>query len=551
MLNNNNYLNSFVNSTSFICAQGHIEKLPIVKTKNGDLRGKLSVDHYGKHYYSFQGIPYAQPPVGDLRFKTPREPKSWSGIKDATKEGNICYSRHMMYANIMGAEDCLFLNVYTPIPSSKSLKPVMVWIHGGGYLMGSGNNDFFSPDFLIHEDIVIVTINYRLGLLGFLSLNDSTLDVPGNAGLKDQVMALKWIKSNIINFGGDPNNVTIFGESAGGASVHYLMLSKMGKGLFHKAIIQSGSALANRGRGQRSTPLLEKALKLTNPTEKKIFKILQAMSVEQLFDLQEKIPEVVSEFRTFGAVVEPYVNNATFLSKEPIDIIKSKDYYDVPMILGFTSREGYFANIMYGVDHSNGDFEKEIITSLNTIRGTELSKKVANRIKTFFYGNNTLPLSNTAAFTLLQGDNMFIRPVFNTARIHAATSKSPVYLYRMSIDSELNLYKKFYKVSGSGVCHADDLGYLFKNELTPEILPGSVEENGIKVFTKLWATFAKTGNPNPIEKTPFINVRWKPIAKDVMNYVDIGENLTVGINPDSSRMEFWQEIEDLCGVSYS
>ncbi|KAF5276536.1 hypothetical protein FQR65_LT03966 [Abscondita terminalis] len=419
-----------------------MEKMLIVKTNQGDLRGKLCADHYGKPYYSFQGIPYAQPPLGDLRFKAPKEPQPWSGIKDGTKEGNASYSRHMLFGNIIGKEDCLYLNVYTPKLSTESLKPVMFWIHGGAFVVGSGSTDIFGPDFLIHEDVVIVTINHRLGLLGFLSMNDPMLEVPGNAGLKDQVMALKWVKLNIKNFGGDPNNITIFGESVGGCSVHLLMLSPMSKGLFHKAIIQSGTSIGNRGRGQNSSPLLAKALKLSNATETEIFNTLKNMSTEEVFLLQEQIPE-------------------------------------------------------------------------------------------------------------LQGDNMFIRPVYNTARIHSATSKSPVYLYRMSIDSKLNLYKRVFKITDSGACHGDDVGYLFKNGLTPKILPGSIEENGMKVFTKFWTTFAKTGNPNPAEVDLLINVTWKPIEKDKTHFVDIGENVTVGINPEPTRMQFWQEIENMCSVSYT
>ncbi|KAF5276537.1 hypothetical protein FQR65_LT03967 [Abscondita terminalis] len=476
-----------------------MEKLPIIKTNQGDLRGKLCADHYGKPYYSFQGIPYAQPPLGDLRFKAPRAPLPWSGILDATKEGNASYSRHMLFRNIIGSEDCLYLNVYTPKRSTEFLKPVMFWIHGGAFLIGSGSTDIFSPDFLIHEDVVIVTINYRLGLFGFLSMNDPILEVPGNAGLKDQVMALKWVKTNIKNFGGDPNNITIFGESVGGCSVHLLMLSPMSKGLFHKAIIQSGTSIGNRGRSRHSSPLLAKALKLTNATEAEIFNMLKNMSTEEVFMLQEQIPEIyqVSEFRPFGAVVECYVNEETFLPTEPINIIKSNKYYHVPMIIGFNSREGYFVNYGYGIYQIEDSFEKEIITTLNIAKGSDLSKTVASKMKNFFYGEEPPSKANTIGFTLLQSDNMFIRPVYNTARIHSATSKSPVYLYRMSIDSKLNLYKRIFKITDCGACHADDVGYLFKNVLTPKIQPGSIEENGMKVFTKFWTTFAKTGNPNP------------------------------------------------------
>jgi carboxylesterase type B len=140
----------------------------------------------------------------------------------------------MLFGTLVGSEDCLFLNVYTqqlPLDTINTLKPVMVWIHGGGFSTGSSKSDLYGPEFLLTEDIVLVTINYRLGIFGFLSFEDASLEVPGNAGLKDMVMALKWVQKNISKFSGDPNNVTVFGESAGGMSVHYLVLSPLAAGI--------------------------------------------------------------------------------------------------------------------------------------------------------------------------------------------------------------------------------------------------------------------------------------------------------------------------------
>ncbi|RZB41186.1 COesterase and/or Abhydrolase 3 domain containing protein [Asbolus verrucosus] len=208
---------------------------PIIAIQQGKLRGRIAEDIDGKIYYSFQGIPYAKPPLGKLRFKPSLPPLPWDGILDATKNGNCCYSKDLFTKEFTGSEDCLNLNVYTPkLPDEQhELRPVMVWIHGGGFTCGSNSSEFYGPEFLITSNVVIVTINYRLGLLGkanmdfepctllqyqsgFLSLEDPSLRVQGNAGFKDMVMALKWVQSNIKKFNGDPNNVTIFGESAGG-----------------------------------------------------------------------------------------------------------------------------------------------------------------------------------------------------------------------------------------------------------------------------------------------------------------------------------------------
>ncbi|KAF2892582.1 hypothetical protein ILUMI_13585 [Ignelater luminosus] len=463
----------------------------------------------------------------------------------------------MIFQNLIGSEDCLFLNVYTPeLPSGgASLKPVMVWIHGGGFTTGSGNSDAYGPGFIISEDVVVVTINYRLGFLGFLSMEDASLGVSGNAGLKDQVMALRWIQKNISHFGGDPNNVTIFGESAGGASVHYLMLSPMAKGLFHRAIAQSGSALGCWARGQKSAPLIATALGLDTTSEKEILKVLQEMPVEKIFEMQEKVPDpfIPSEIRPFGPVVEASTKEPTFLSEEPIDLISSGRFNQVPLMIGYTSREGMLSEIItknrYGEVRLITDFERAVPYMLNMPKGSEMSKKVAERIKRYFYGDSEPSLDNIDQYYLLQTDNFFLRSIQCTVKHHAATSPAPVYLYRMSIQSTLNFFKILSHVKAPGVCHADDIGYLFHNALTPPVRPGSIEDEALRRFVKLWTNFARNGDPNPIKKDSLINVTWKPAEKDQLHFLDIGENLTVGANPEAGRMAFWDEIYSLSPTS--
>ncbi|CAG7716301.1 unnamed protein product [Allacma fusca] len=198
-------------------------------------------------YLEFLGIPYAKPPIGKLRFESPQPAEKWDGILSATEFGAECKGfEFMMEGSIQGDESCLFLNVMTPklkdnSSTSGKLLPVLVYIHGGAFHMRSGKG--FGGKFLMDEDIVLVTINYRLGIFGFLNTDDSV--IKGNMGLKDQVLALKWIQANIDLFGGDRNQVTIMGPSAGGASVHMLMLSPMGKGLFHRGISTGCEALSD------------------------------------------------------------------------------------------------------------------------------------------------------------------------------------------------------------------------------------------------------------------------------------------------------------------
>jgi carboxylesterase type B len=269
---------------------------PEVTIEQGKLRGSTGTNLRGETFLKFQGIPYAKPPLGELRFKSPQPPKKWSGVFDASKGGDNCYSCDMYRPElVLGSENCLVLNVYTKKISDekeKNLCPVLFWIHGGGFVYGSGSEDLYSPDYLITEDVVVVTINYRLGILGFLRLEDPSLGVPGNAGMKDMVMALKWVQRNIDKFGGDPNNVTIFGESAGGVSTHLLLLSPMSKGLFHKAIAQSGCAVGPMVQGTPGVKRIAKELNLESSDEKSVLKFLMDKSVEELYEIQNQTKDV-------------------------------------------------------------------------------------------------------------------------------------------------------------------------------------------------------------------------------------------------------------------
>ncbi|KAL6435674.1 hypothetical protein ACFW04_005532 [Cataglyphis niger] len=195
----------------------------------GFLKGlKTDTVLQNKPYYSFKGIPYAKPNVGLNKFQMPEPAQGWEGTYDATYHRSACPFFCMIKQDLIGEEDCLYLNVYTPVLDKDARKAVMVWFHGGAFNNGLGDDLFFGPDFLIEQDVILVTLNYRLGAIGFLNTGDK--NAPGNAGLKDQVMALKWVKDNIHYFGGCPNRVTIFGEDAGASSVQFHMMSPMSDG---------------------------------------------------------------------------------------------------------------------------------------------------------------------------------------------------------------------------------------------------------------------------------------------------------------------------------
>ncbi|XP_046676959.1 juvenile hormone esterase-like isoform X1 [Homalodisca vitripennis] len=270
------------------------EETVVIQTKLGQLRGlvKHSVLN-DKTYYAFLGIPFGKPPLGDLRFKAPEPYGGWEGMRDALTDGND--PKQPVFMNItcqstpdhetIGSEDCLYLNVYTTEHPDKSTenKPVLFSIPGGGFLCWSGSSTKTGVENFMNGDVVVVSFNYRVGAFGFLSLENE--EAPGNAGLKDQTLALQWVHDNIDSFGGDPNNVTLIGVSAGGASVHFQLLCPQSRGLFHKAIIQCGFAnnpWANQEAPRETALELAKALGCTSEDSDEVLQFLKSASADDI-----------------------------------------------------------------------------------------------------------------------------------------------------------------------------------------------------------------------------------------------------------------------------
>jgi len=250
----------------------------------------------GRTIRAFLGIPYAEAPVGKNRFRAPQRVKPWRHILATQTDPPMCIQKDVFFGSnqVMGSEDCLFLNVYTPEKTNRTEKlPVLVYFHGGAWIVGTSS--MHGPDYLLEHDVVLVTVNYRLGALGFLSTEDK--NCPGNFAFKDQVLSLIWIQLNIDKFGGDPKSVTIFGESAGGASVNYHMMSPISKGLFHRAISQSGTLM--NGWADTARPGLAKmrAIRLSNMMKCPITDTSFKEIIECLRKVPaEKLVNAISEF---------------------------------------------------------------------------------------------------------------------------------------------------------------------------------------------------------------------------------------------------------------
>ncbi|KAI4462857.1 carboxylesterase [Holotrichia oblita] len=317
---------------------------PLIEISQGILRGIILENRDGGSFYGFRRIPYAQPPLNELRFKAPVPADGWEDIRDAANEPPMCtqYSTESPDL-IFGQEDCLYLNVFIPeLPSLNSTKkPVMIYIHGGGFMTGDSTGTIAGPAFLMTKEVILVTIQYRLGVFGFINFEDPELGVPGNAGLKDQVLALKWIKENIEDFGGDSDNILIFGTSAGSISVHLHMLSPMSAGLFNKVIGQSGVALAPffyGGGGSNTGVAFAEHLGIQTDNLTETLNSLRELSASALSIAEQSIPSNSLYFR--GPNIELSSNEEAFLTHRPIDIVLSGNYTHVPYLTGINNMEG-------------------------------------------------------------------------------------------------------------------------------------------------------------------------------------------------------------------
>ncbi|XP_066249783.1 esterase B1-like [Euwallacea similis] len=518
---------------------------PLVIIPSGQLRGKIGKNFDGEEIYEFFGIPYAKPPVGERRFQPPEPPEPWSGIRNATEVAESCISRDDFERYITGSEDCLYLNVYTkrPLQTNSTLKPTMVFIHGGGLTVGSSSPHVYGPDFLLLKDIVLVTFNYRLGALGFLSFDDPSLGVFGNMGLKDQVLALKWVRSNIRNFGGDPDNITIFGNSAGGSSVHAHILSKASKGLFHKAILQSGCALNSWFWGSKNNGV---ELVPDSKDQAEALKKLKTMDFREIFKVQEKIYDspYPADRRPFSAVIET-PNPTAFLDKNPVDIIKEGGYNEVPIMMGYTQDEGMLLDLdkiegkKMGVKVPDLELGQIIPVNLGVEKCSDSWREIAEAL-----GKLYPPEALKTSYGPMT-DSFFLVGIFESLKLHLKTSTLPIYLYRMSLNAGLNQLKILLnKTQEPGVGHSDELGYLFHSSLTPPITPGSIEDKSMRKFVDLWTNFARNGNPALSQNSG--SPSWLRVKEEKhIAVMDIGTELEMKRDiPERNRLEEWWKILD-------
>lgn len=473
----------------------------IVETKNGAVQGTISND-----LRVFKGIPFAAPPVGDLRWKAPQPVEKWEGIKQATKFASSPYQ----WGNppTGKSEDCLYLNVWTPAKSDEEKLPVMVWIYGGGFGAGTTADPVCNGVNLAKKGVVVVAVAYRVGILGFLAHPELTAENPnnvsGNYGILDQIAGLNWVQENIATFGGDPEKVTIFGESAGGISVSMLCASPDAKGLFSGAISQSGGSFGPT----RST---------TYPGEN-MKTLQQAENDGEAYVANSKFNSI-AELRNIHADSLPGSRGWPIVDGYVIPDVQTKlyekgNYNDVPVLIGYNSDEGasfsrertpeeYFAN----VERRYGKFADTLIAAYPA--GENRVTKTAR------------DLSRDAAF----GWQTWI-----WARLQSQTGNSGVYLYYFDQHPD---YPEDSPMHGMGSPHGQDVAYAFmtldslrRNNFTES------DRQLSETMGTYWTNFAKYGDPNGEGVT-----EWPTFSDENPNVMYLTDKPHIGPVPSEKSMK--------------
>lgn len=448
-------------------------------TRAGTLRGRME-----NGVATFRGIPYAAPPVGELRFQPPRDFAAWQGVRDATQDGPIAPQMRSRLAHVMGdferpqSEDCLTLSLWTPA-ADKGKRPVLVWLHGGAYSSGAGSIPWYSGErFAANGDVVVVSVNYRLGALGFLYLPGVS---EGNLGLLDQMQALRWVQQNIAAFGGDPDNVTVVGQSAGGGSIAAMMTMPAAKGLFKRAILQS-PGMGRPSRSADEAAALGERFAGFLGVDANDAAAIKAMPVDRILAAQGELGRSLASFATMTLPFSP-VRDGKVIEGNIVEQLRAGKGGDVDVMIG-TTREEMAA--FYCIDKSIAEADD------NAVRGV-FQKLCGENHRAYYDEFRRLRAVPNAAAML--GD-LISEQVFRMGSLRMAEGRAkagrPAYVYQFDWQSP----------AGFEACHCLDIPFVFNN---PEnwtdspMLKGMdpAEFKGIaNAMHDAWIAFARNGNPN-------------------------------------------------------
>jgi para-nitrobenzyl esterase len=476
---------------------------------------------------AYKGIPFAAPPVGDLRWKAPQPPQTWTAVRQADQYASDCMQKPFGGdAAPLGtppAEDCLYLNVWTPAERASAPRPVMVWIYGGGFVNGGSSPSVYDGAAFARRGVVFVSMNYRLGRFGFFAHPALTAETPkgplGNYGFLDQLAALQWVKRHVAAFGGDPGNVTIFGESAGGGSVNALMISPLARGLFHKAIVESGGGRSRgpismrhiRQPGANGAPSAE-ALGVAFAKKAGI----TADGVEALRALRALPPAaIVGEMNLMAQQPDTYSGpmiDGVFLTEEAEPAFRAGRQAKVPYMIGANDREfGFFAP---PADRAAALFEPFGADKASALEAYDPQ------------GANP-----SEAAVQLMSDQAMVEPARLLARLHAAVQ--PTYAYRFSyVASSLRAKEK-------GALHATEIPFVFATVKAKYGDAATAEDIAMgEAMNAYWVAFAKTGDPSG-EGRP----RWPAYQAETDQILDFTvAGPKPGPDPRRERLDFGDRL---------
>ncbi|XP_017883229.1 esterase FE4-like [Ceratina calcarata] len=541
-----------VASVCFVAAEKTSDDQPLVAAPIGKIRGSILTSRLGRKIYSFRGVRYGEPPTGHQRFQPPIPAKDWENVFDASEEGPSC-----PYPDgVLQSEDCLRLNVYTtklPSKTENVSRPVMIFIHPGGFYSFSGQSVLWGPQYIMDQDIVLVTINYRLGALGFLSTGDSLL--PGNMGLKDQVAAFRWVQRNIGAFGGNPNSVTLVGDSAGSFSIMLHMVSPMSTNLFHRAICMSSSAMGPdpystiSQNGQKE--LAKKQAELIGCPTDTTGSMLLCFYSKPVENFTNTLGSLFDWYQTPILLGKPTVEPESskterFLTAQPYDLIVQRKFTnDVPLILGVTQDE--FGGIAYlYTDPVLRELDQNWTTLAPIVfqyeRDTPRSNYISKELRKFYFKDQPIDKNNLKGLHDIYTDSIVTFPMYRAAKLFATYSDRPVYFYKFTYQGRYS-FRMYNDTTPIDVDHQDDLQYIFYiKQLFPYFESNAPEIPMVEIMTGIWSSFVKTGEPIPKDNDKLKNVKWSTYVPAQTNFLDINLQPTMKNVFFPERMREWEKL---------
>ncbi|KAI8486402.1 hypothetical protein Bbelb_359010 [Branchiostoma belcheri] len=527
----------------------------VVTTSAGQVRG-LELDVLGRKVNAFLGIPFAKPPVGDLRFKAPEPAESWSDVYEATEFPNSCmlapdvtfpgfHGAEMWNPNTPISEDCLYLNVWQPsAPTTPTGATVLVWIYGGGFFSGTSSLDVYDGRYLARmEDVVVVSMNYRLGALGFLYTGSEA--APGNVGLLDQHLALVWVQQNIQAFGGDPEKVTIFGESAGAASVSFHMMSPMSRDLFQRGILQSASAVATWAvtpteQARRRSRAL--AIDIGCSAEEEDMDVLVAClreaPAQTILDHEWNVVDL-SDAHFLADLPFVPVKDGQFITENPAEVFEKGTFKDVDILVGFVRNEGNFW-LVYGVP--GFDKNTDSIINRDTFVGDigychPLLNDITVEATAFEYTDWLHIDQNTMyrdALDNVFGDPFFVCPTVAAGKAHVNHGRT-AYVYEFAQVASNLAWPHW-----MGAMHGYEIEFIFGLPIDPKWNYTAEEGELARRMMRYWTNFARTGNPNKRTADDPTEDIWRPYTEEGREYMVLDTDGTRMLSgPKSKQCAFW------------